>query len=276
MFSDAALKIYAAKRAGIIKTNAQFWREYNNPEKIAGLDARTEPYAEELRESRINLVCAFDSCFPAVPERLSPGEKPCLFAYRGDISLLGDRTKNVSVVGTVKPNGGIIESEEEIVGRLAARNYNIVSGLAVGCDTAAHKSCLSQKGKTVAFLPSTLNKIYPKCNEALAWEIVESGGLVITEYIAEATGRYQSVARFIERDRLQAMFAGSIILIASCLPGKGDSGSRHAMKKAEAYGTKRYVMYNQATDGESPVFGLNRLLAESGAVVLTPVELDRL
>lgn len=276
MCSETALKIYAAKREGIIKSNALFWRELGNIEKLNGLNLPTEKYKREIAERKINLVCAFDNNFPAVPKNLKPSEKPYLFAYNGDISLLGDRAKNVAVIGSIKPDGVIVERESEIVSRLIWRGFNIVSGLAVGCDTAAHRACLARKGKTVAFLPTTLDTIYPKNNETLACEIVERGGLVVTEYITEAADRFQSIGRFIERDRLQPMFSGSIILVASHLPGQGDSGSRHAMQKAKTYGTKPYVMYNENTDDENPLFGLNRLLAKGGVTVLTSEELNNL
>ena len=64
------------------------------------------------------------------------------------------------------------------------------------------------------------------------------------------------------------MFASRIILIASYLKGEGDSGSRHAMEKAKAYGRERYVMYREE-DIDNPQFGLNRQILQDGGTVLT-------
>ena len=114
-------------------------------------------------------------------------------------------------------------------------------------------------------MPSTLSNIYPKENAKLAERIVENGGLVLTEYVTETAMRYDRIRRFIERDRLQAMFAGKILLIASHLPGQGDSGSRHAMEKAKEYDTERFVMYNPMTDDADPLFALNRNYLKNGA-----------
>lgn len=155
------------------------------------------------------------------------------------------------------------------VAELTERGYHIVSGLAKGCDTAAHVQCLACGGKTIAVLSSTLTNIYPKENAALAERIIQNGGLVFTEYITEPTTRYDRIRRFIERDRLQAMFAGNILLIASHLPGQGDSGSRHAMEKAKEYGTGRFVLYNPMTDDADPLFALNRNYLKNGAVPFT-------
>ena len=276
MYSKTALLLYTAKKAGIIKSNASFWRDFNNIDKLNSLNLNTEMEESHLKENAINLTCVFDDNFPSTPSGLKPSEKPYLFAYKGDISLLKDRTKNMAVVGTLTPDGNIIAREKEIIKKIVDMGFYVVSGLALGCDTVAHSETLAVNGKTIAFLPSALENIYPKSNKKLVDSILSSGGLVITEYINEPLNRYQSVSRFIERDRLQALFAANIILIASSLPGKGDSGSRHAMAKAKDYNTNRFVMYNETTDNDNPLFGLNRQLAESGVSILTANELKNL
>jgi DNA processing protein len=98
---------------------------------------------------------------------------------------------------------------------------------------------------------------------------VAAGGLVVTEYVEEAQNRNETIRRFIERDRLQAMFSKAVILIASYRKGEGDSGSRHCMQKAKLYGKKRYVMYNETLDKDRAIFGLNLDLFASGVTALT-------
>ncbi len=180
---------------------------------------------------------------------------------------------NVAVVGVLNPSEEIIAREKRVVAALAQKGFVIVSGLARGCDTVAHRECLACGGKTVAFLPTTLSDIYPKENATLAEKIVESGGLVVSEYILEPNTRQEGIGRFIARDGLQAMFANRIILIASYLKGEGDSGSRHAMEKAKAYGRERFVMYREE-DNDDPQFGLNRQILQDGAAVLTAKTLE--
>lgn len=269
MISESATLLYAAKKEGIIKSNAHFWREYSSADKLKNISLVLEKYAREIQNFDVNLICSFDRDFPPlpVPSRLS--EKPFLFAYRGDISLLNERDKNFAVVGSLTPTEIILHRENASVAKLTERGYHIVSGLAAGCDTAAHMTCLACGGKTIAVLPSTLSDIYPKENAKLAERIVKSGGLVLTEYITEPATRYDRIRRFIERDRLQAMFAGKILLIASHLPGQGDSGSRHAMEKAKEYDTERFVLYNPMTDDSDPLFALNRNYLQEGSLPFT-------
>lgn len=269
MNSDLAIFLYAARKEGIIKSNAYFWREYSSMEKLKNFSFDLEKYAQEIQNSGVILICAFDKDFPPLPVPCRPSEKPFLFAYRGDISLLKDRTENFAVVGSLTPSKNILRRENAAVAELTERGYHIVSGLARGCDTAAHMTCLACGGKTIAVLPSALSNIYPKENAELAEHIVQSGGLVLTEYVTEPATRYDRIRRFIERDRLQAMFAGKILLIASHLPGQGDSGSRHAMEKAKEYGTERFVLYDSMTDEADPLFALNQNYLKDGALPFT-------
>ena len=71
-----------------------------------------------------------------------------------------------------------------MAGEFAKRGFNIVSGLAIGCDTCGHKGALKVKGKTTAILANGLDNdsIYPPENKYLAEEIVQNGGLLISEY----------------------------------------------------------------------------------------------
>lgn len=275
-YSDIALKVLAAKECGIIKTNAQFWREFSDRERfeeeILKYD-NIEKMAEKIYSELVSFdyeggfVCIYDDEFPLINRKVkNNSEKPYLLFYKGDLSLLEDLNKNVAVIGLLDPDKEIIKRESEIVRQLVEKKLVIVSGLAAGCDTIAHKTCLDNSGKTVAILPTQINKVYPAENRIFAEEIVNNGGLLLSEYYKEPTNRHEAISRFIERDRLQAMFAKAIILIASYRKGEGDSGSRHAMESARKYGIERYVMYNYKIDENNERFGLNKDLAYSKCV----------
>lgn len=268
MNSNLAIKLYAMVKNGIIKSNAVFWREFSK-EKIQELDIDIFATEKELQEKSLNVVCAFDDNFPKIENNLKNSEKPFLFVYKGNIELLSDTDKNVAVIGVLSPTSDIESREQKIVKELATNKLAVVSGLARGCDTIAHKTCLTCEGKTIAILPTTFDDLYPKENEILANNIIKSGGLVITEYVNKPRNKYEGIKRFIERDRLQAMFSKAVILIASFRQGQGDSGSRHAMEKAKKYGKLRYVMFNQKTDLNKEIFGLNQDLLNDKVIILT-------
>lgn len=159
MYSKIALKLYALKKEQTIKSNAHFWREFNNLDKINDFDVDVQKYEQELKNKAISLVCSFDDEFPKSPTNLKVSEKPFLFAFKGDIKLLENITKNVAIVGVLTPTPDIIERERKIVERLVQKEFCIISGLAKGCDTVAHKESLLNGGKTIAILPSNLENI---------------------------------------------------------------------------------------------------------------------
>lgn len=218
---------------------------------------------------------------------------PHFLLYRGDIALLNkdNFTKNVAVIGVLNPTNDIVEREKLFVKEIVKRGGNIVSGLALGCDSIAHRECLANNGKTIAVLPSRLDNILPKENIELANEIVLKGGLLVTEYYNEPVERFEASVRYIERDRLQAYFSNSIVLTASYrhpekngpqYPQDGikrDSGSRHAMKIAGEVDRKRYVLYNSETDDVNEMFDLNRDLIhdkKNPAKILTSSAIDEM
>jgi len=227
-----------------------------------------EKYKSIANKKGYKVILVGDENFPIIDD-IRQNELPQIFSYKGDISLLNNIENNIAVVGVLTPDNDIVERERKIIEALAQRGKIIVSGLAKGCDTVAHECAIKYGTKTVAFLPSTLDKIYPKENIELAERIIDTGGLIATEYILEAESRYDAIKRFVDRDRLQAMFSKASILIASFRKGDGDSGSRHCIQKAKAYGRKVFVMYNQATDVDRSIFGLNADIISKGYKILT-------
>lgn len=266
IYSKIALYLLAAQEIGMIKSNAAFYKDYisedvfmqhanSNPNLLNAVETLKQEI--DLRTDDEGIVCCFDDDFPVINRRMK-SNKPYLLFYKGNISLLKDLNNNVAVIGLVDPTEEIEDRERKIVNKLVADGLVVVSGLAKGCDSVAHRICVENNCKTIAILPSPINKIYPAKNKPLAQEIVNTGGLLISEYFREPRSKWESVGRFVERDRLQALFSKAIILIASYKENEGDSGSRHAMKNALEYGIKRYVLYNEQIDRDNPRFGLNR------------------
>ena len=287
VYSENAVKLLALKECGYLRTNTQFWRDFSNQtliddyiEKHEDVNLKIQQLKEKFDASdnfEYGILCVFDEEFPCINPRAKESEKPYLLFYRGDKTLLQNLNNNIAVIGLIDPTDNIEERERKIVGKLISNNLVIVSGLAKGCDEIAHRVCVENKAKTIAVLPTSLAKIAPASNRLLAEEIVENGGVLITEYYKEATSRNEAVGRYIERDRLQALFSKAVIMIASYKQGEGDSGSRHAMKYAESFLINRYIMYNEETDSADKRFGLSRQLKlQSGVTVLTPYHIEEL
>ena len=106
---------------------------------------------------------------------------PMVLFYYGDISLLGDYYKNISVVGSRECSDYGIEMTKRIVGDLSKKGYVIISGLAKGIDTIAHQTAIQNGGKTIAILGSGIDYCYPFENREL-YRYLKEKHLVISEY----------------------------------------------------------------------------------------------
>lgn len=89
----------------------------------------------------------------------------------------------VAVIGTRHSDEPFVTEGKKLVKELS-KKYTIFSGLALGCDSIAHQSCLQAGGKTIAALPSPCDDNLPKTNRQLASEIVDHGELLFSEYRA--------------------------------------------------------------------------------------------
>lgn len=242
---------------------------------------------EKFGESCDGLVAIGDSNFPKFRGTVKDSEKPIFLFYKGDLSLIDFKNNNITVIGLLNPDETIEVREQKIVSEIIKKGITIVSGLALGCDSIAHKQALIG-GKTVAILPSPLYKIMPAQNKSLAFEIVEQGGLLVSEYFDEHKSAMDLSSRYKDRDRLQALYCDTIILAASYAQDtaerwklfgqKLDSGARLAMGFAKDYNIPRAVMYDQNLDSNNPMFDLNRELINDGksVTVLTQKSLEEM
>lgn len=242
---------------------------------------------EKLGESCDGVVAIGDKDFPRYRGNVKESEQPIYLFYKGNLSLLDIENNNITVIGLLNPDETIEVREKKIVSEIIKQGITIISGLAFGCDSIAHKQALSG-GKTIAVIPSPLNNIMPAKNKNLAFEIIEEGGLLITEYYDEHKSSMDLNSRYKDRDRLQALYCDVIILAASyaqdsakrwnIFDKKLDSGARLAMEFAKDYNIPRAVMYNERVDLNNPMFDLNRqLIADQKDIsVLTPKSLEEI
>jgi DNA processing protein len=174
----------------------------------------------------IGIISYFEDIFPEILKtcvdengKLNP---PIVLYYRGDIKALNK--PGIAVIGTREPTFMGTKAGIFFASELAKKGFNIVSGLAVGCDTTGHEGALSVGGTTTAFLANSLawNDIYPQANVELAHRIVENGGLLVSEYpLGYKGGKYA----FISRDRLQAGLSYATLVVQTGEKG----GTMHAV-----------------------------------------------
>ena len=134
------------------------------------------------------------------PERLRYIENPPIRLYaRGNIEVLHEI--GISVIGSRTNTQYGDKMCKKFVKNLVEYNINIISGLAIGIDCIAHKTCLKNGGKTIAVLPAGLDNIYPTIHKELAQSIIDNDGVLISEYEDEVKADSN---KFLERNRIVA------------------------------------------------------------------------
>jgi DNA processing protein len=220
---------------------------------------------EGCAQSVDGVVAIGDENFPQYRGVVKSSEQPIALFYRGNIRLIEKTNNTIAVIGLLNPDEDTIEFEKKVVSTLVDQGVTIVSGLALGCDAVAHRQALHAGGHTVAILPSPITDILPQANRDLAAQIVQNNGLLISEYLDKAYSKMELSGRYIERDRLQALFSNGVVLTASYAENDvgHDSGSRHAMAYALNYGIPRAVMYDAQRQQQNPTYDLNRQLIQA-------------
>jgi DNA processing protein len=148
----------------------------------------------------------------AYPERLREiYDPPSVLWIRGNAELLA--RPGIAVVGTRHPSPYGAGMAEMLSRDLANRRLVILSGMARGVDTAAHKGAIEAGGKTVAVWGTGIDVIYPKENKKLAENIVASGGTIVSEY---PLGTFPAPQNFPIRNRiLSGMSIGVLVIEAA-------------------------------------------------------------
>jgi len=140
----------------------------------------------------------------------------------------------ISIVGTRKATLSGRSFAREIASKLCKQGLVIVSGLAMGIDTAAHEGALAAGGRTIAVLARGLDFIYPRQNENLARKIVETGGAIISEY---PVGVPALPHQFLERNRIISGLSIATIIIEA----PRESGALVTARLAAEQGREAFV-----------------------------------
>jgi DNA processing protein len=214
-------------------------------------EAEQETAAAEKAKCR--LITYGGESYPRLLQEI--GDPPLVLYVRGDISVLSQHA--VAVVGTRRPTAYGSSVAHRLACDLAQRQLVIVSGLARGIDSAAHRGALEGKGKTIAVLGSGVDVIYPRENKQLAEQVTESGAL-ISEF---PLGTAPTPENFPIRNRIISGLAlGTVIVEAAEY-----SGSLITARLASEQNREVYAVPGNITSAQS--FGPNLLIKQGAKLV---------
>jgi len=249
-------------------------------EKFSLFRAKFDPVKklEELKRKNISVISNADNIYPQSLKNIS--DPPICLYIKGNIdtatqfSNIEKARHRVSrpphsnsliffaIVGTRTPTPYGEQITRKFSNELTQAGFIIVSGMAMGIDTIAHKGCLEVNGKTIAVLGCGVDIIYPASNVRLYQEIIEKEGLVISEF---PPGHMVLKGLFIARNRIISGLSKGVLIVE----GLKDSGALITARYAAEQGKD---VFATPAPINSPFSQAPNLLLKQGAKLVTSVE----
>lgn len=221
-----------------------------------GVTAVARMVVEHVRGVGGRAVTALDEDYPPALGEADP--RPALLYVAGDPAALVPPA--VAVVGTRRATGYGRSCAVRIADELARAGVTVVSGLALGVDGEAHAAAVEAGGRSVAVLPSPLDRVYPPRHRRLASRLVASGGALVSEL---PPGQLPGRPDFARRNRIIAGLARATVVVEA--PDR--SGALLTAAAAVELGREVYAVPGQIDAVASR--GCNRLIADHVATIVT-------
>ncbi len=234
-------------------------------EKIIAAGKKIFEYEKEFDEqteilNRISgkMLTYWDTDYPHLLKRIY---SPPILLY-----LTGNFTESdkysISIVGTRHPTQYGINETEKITNELLEYNITIVSGLARGIDTVAHKTAVKSGGRTIAVTGSGLDVIYPPENKKL-FEKIRENGIIISEF---KCGTKPDAPNFPKRNRIISGLSLGTLVVESKITGGALQTASHALdQNREVFAVPGKISTPQSS-------GCNRLIQKGEAKLVTSAE----
>lgn len=210
---------------------------------------------EEYHATGVHVMTPWDADYPA---GLRPLDNPPLVLFAQGRGFPG--VKPIAIVGTRQASAGGVAEAYRFGSEISKEGRTIVSGMALGVDTGAHKGALQGVGSTIAVLAGHLGHVYPSANQDLYDEIVAKGSIVseISPFGTVHRGRW------IERNRITSGLSEAVVVVEFHGTGGTLQQARFAVAQAKPLFvvSSRHISDSRAKHGES-------ILVEMGA---TPVD----
>ncbi len=248
-----------------IKHNGDWDKIYYDIQQKTPIESE-EIVKNVLQNIKSNYITIIDKEYPkCLKINFKP---PFVLFYYGDISLLNNSDNKVSIIGTRNCSSYGVNMTEKITSEVA-KEYPIVSGLARGIDSIAHKSAIFSGGKTIAVLGSGIDYCYPKENKVL-YDEIKNNHLLISEYPSMTEPRKEN---FPFRNRIIAALAKTIVVVEASYK----SGTSTTVCWALEFGKQVCCVPHLAGENSlcNKLINEGALLVESGKDVLKEVNETR-
>lgn len=211
----------------------------------------------------INKIYEINETDEHYPEKLLQiKDRPNKIYAVGNIELLNN--KSIAIVGSRISTAYGEYYAAKFAKEISKKGITIISGLAKGIDTVAHKNSKQEKGKTIAVLGCGFNHVYPKENEELFNEIIDDGGCIVSQYSPDTDINLKEVPF---RNRIISALSEGVLIVEA----RHRSGSGVTAKYAFEQNKKVFCLPNQI--GVTTGVGTNNLIKKGAILVTNPNEI---
>lgn len=214
---------------------------------------------EFCERKNIKIISFYSKDYPSRLKQLV--DAPLLLFAVGNSSL--NPSKTISIVGTRKPNSDSLKITENLIENLSIFQPQIISGLAYGIDKTAHSCSIKHKLTTVGILAHGLDQIYPQAHKTLAKQMLENGGMLVTE-MPSTTKLHPDL--FPRRNRIIAGLSDAVIVIESKVIG----GSMSTAQLGRSYDREVFAFPGNPISGNRG--GCNALIKRNVAQLVESAE----
>lgn len=250
---------------------SSFEEIYNKDlEEIAMIEGITQKHIEKLKNKSlksaedimskcrtldIDLLTVFDEKYPEALKNIT--DPPVLLYVKGNFPST-DKIPAIGIVGSRKPSNYGVKMAETIAEGLGNRGFIIVSGMARGVDTCAHKGAIKAEALTIAVLGCGVDVVYPPENGGIK-NLIELNGAVVSEF---PPGTTPLPTHFPVRNRIVSGMSQSVLVIE----GKASSGSTITANLAKDQGKEVFCLPGNV---DNPLSSASHNLIREGARLVT-------
>jgi DNA processing protein len=251
-------KAFFSSYSDLLKSGLNSKTVFSFVEKRKNFDI--ERVLNQIEKEKIQICIFSDINYPKLLKNIY--NPPPLFYYKGNLDINWDYS--LSVVGSRKMTSYGEKIAFSLIPPLIQNNIAIISGLAIGIDSMAHRITIDNKGKTIAILGSGLDyySIYPSFNKSLVDEIIKNDGLVISEFPLKTPAFPYN---FPQRNRIIAGLSKAILIIEASQKSGSLITAKHALEEGREVLSVPADIFNEAYNG-------NNYLIKKGAVVVNKID----
>ncbi len=241
-------------------------------EKIIFERATINPEEElyKVIANNLKIITLSDDSYPALLREIH--NPPPILYCKGTVQDPKD-TQGIAIVGTRKNTTYGARVTESITRELTENECTIVSGLALGIDSIAHRACLRAKGRTIAVLACGLETVYPSSHERLAREIIENNGLLCSEF---PIGTKSFKSNFPQRNRIiSGMTRGTLIVEATKKSGSLITANCALEQNREVFAVPGSV-FSSVSQGPNSLISQGATLVTGAKDIMVTFNMERI